>query len=153
MATVFEKIKSLLDKNALFYQLFEHEPVYTSEDAARVRGEDPRIGAKALVFVSDGKPILLVLPGNRRVDTATFKKRFSVKDLRMATADEVFKSTTVPIGAVPPFGNTMGLKTYCDESLLQNEEIAFNAGKHTVTIKMKAEDYKIVVKPEVASFT
>ena len=34
---VFEKIINLLQKNNVNYQLFEHEPVFTSEQAAKVR--------------------------------------------------------------------------------------------------------------------
>jgi Ala-tRNA(Pro) deacylase len=150
---VVDKIKNLLDENKIKYQIFEHEPVYTSEDAARIRGEDPKIGAKSLLFVADSKPILLVLPGDRRVDTAVFKKRFSIKDFRLATSQEVLQYTTVPIGAVHPFGSIANLKTFCDKSLLKNEEIAFNAGAHTVTIKMKAKDYQNIAKPTVTSFT
>lgn len=151
--SVFENIKFVLDKHGVKYEIFEHEPVYTSEDAARVRGENPKIGAKSLLFIADGEPVLLVLPGDRRVDSTIFKKNFSIKDLRLATPKEVMKFTAVPIGAVPPFGSVMDLKTFCDRSLLVNEEIVFNAGEHTVSIKMKAKDYERVVKPTVSSFT
>lgn len=151
--TLFEKIKILLSDNGVKYRQFKHEPVFTSQDAARIRDEDPRIGAKALVFVADGKPILIVIPGDRKVNTSVFKKTYSTKDLRMATPEEVLEYTSVPIGAVPPFGNVIGLKTYCDKNLLQVEDIAFNAGEHTITIKMRAKDYQELVNPIVGSFT
>lgn len=151
--SVFENIKSLLDRYGIKYETFEHEPVYTSEDAARVRGENPEIGAKSLLFIADKRPILIVLPGDRKVDTTLFKNHYSIKDLRLATSQEVLEKTSVPVGAVPPFGNLMNLDTYCDRNLLESDEIVFNAGKHTISIKMKAKDYQRLVKPVVASFT
>jgi len=43
-------IKELLDKNNIHYEVSEHEPVYTSEQAAKVRRVKLRTGAKALVL-------------------------------------------------------------------------------------------------------
>lgn len=151
--SVFENIKSLLDSNRVKYEIFKHEPVYTSEDAARVRGENLKIGAKSLLFIADKKPILIVLPGDKKVNTTVFKNYYSIKDLRLATREEVLKKTSVPIGAVSPFGNLMNLDTYCDRNLLENDEIVFNAGKHTTSIKMKAKDYQKLVEPIIGSFT
>ena len=37
--TAHESILGLLDSNNVSYDRYEHEPVYTSEQAARVRGD------------------------------------------------------------------------------------------------------------------
>ena len=44
-------IRELLDDSRVEYRIFEHEPVYTSEQASRVRGVELKTGVKALVFV------------------------------------------------------------------------------------------------------
>lgn len=141
---VFEEIISLLKKNNITYQLYEHEPVYTSKDAAKIL---------ALVLLADKKPVLLVLPGTKKVDIKKFEKDFSVKDLSFAKAEQVFKLTGLEIGAIPPFGNVMNLPTYVDKSLLNEEEIAFNAGAHTKSIKMKTKYFINLCKPIIASFS
>ena len=56
-------------------------------------------------------------------------------------------------GSVPPFGSVIGLKTYVDRSLLENEEISFNAGSLTNSIKMKLKDYLNVEKPVIEDFS
>lgn len=150
---VFEKILKLLDDNKVAYQLYEHEPVYTSEQAAKLRGTKIEQGAKALVMVADGRPILIVISAANKVESKKFKKSFNIKDLKMATADEVKRITETEIGAVPPFGNLMGLKTFVDKSLGKNKKIVFNAGLHTRSIEMKYKDFERLVKPISGDFS
>jgi len=150
---VFEKIIKLLKENKVNYQLFEHEPVFTSEQASKVRNIKMCQGAKAIIFSADGKPILVVVPGDRRVDTKIFKKLYNIKDLRLLTADEVKELTNLEIGAIPPFGNVMNLTTYVDNSVFENEEIVFNAGAHTKSILMKSKDFQELAKPIVENFS
>lgn len=76
---VFEKIKKSLNSSGVEYEVIEHEPVYTSEDAAKIRDTSLDMGAKALVLMADKKPVLAVLPGNQRMDFKRFKKEFGVK--------------------------------------------------------------------------
>ena len=70
----------------------------------------------------------------------------------LATAEEIMKTTNCVIGAVPPFGNIYGIKTYCDISLLENEEINFNAGTLTDSIRMKTKEWQRIVNPEICEF-
>ena len=56
-------------------------------------------------------------------------------------------------GAVPPFGSIWGLKTYMDDSLQeQGEEINFNAGLRTNSVRMSVADYLRVEEPVVCKF-
>jgi len=147
--TVLEKIKKKLDEASVKYKLFEHEPVYTSEDAARVRGEELSDGAKALVLFGDKNPILCVVPGDKKADFKKIKSHLGIKDLRMATPDEVKELTTLEIGAIPPVGSAMGLSSYYDNSFMLKDKVAFNAGDHKVTIIMNAEDLIKVENPKI----
>ena len=47
---------------------------------------------------------------------------------------------------MPPFGNLYGMEVFVDESLSQDEEIAFNAGSHTELIKLAYRDFESLVK-------
>lgn len=152
-STVFEKIKELLDANQVRYDLYEHETVYTSEQAAKIRDTKIEQGAKALVMFADEKPIMLVVPGNRKVDSKQFKTKFQIKDLRMATPEEVKQLTKTEIGAVPPFGNIFKFPLYVDSALAENERIAFSAGLHTRSIKMPYKDFERLSKPKIDSFS
>ncbi len=152
-APVLDRIRTMLDSRGVRYQYMEHAPVFTSEEAARVRGTDPHEGAKALLFQADGRPVLLVLPGDMRVDSRAFKRQFGVKDLRMVSAEELKQLTGLEPGAVPPFGSVLGVPTYLDEKLAAGPRMSFNAGSRTQSLQMAAADFMSVEKPTVARFS
>lgn len=149
----FDTIIGLLNKNSVSYKLYKHEPVYTSEQAAKVRGDiGLSQGAKALVLQADGEFILFVLPGNLRADLEKLQEILKVKKLRMASRESVKARTGLEVGSIPPFGSVIGLKTYVDSRLGENKEIAFNVARHDRSIKMKFEDFVKLEKPEIINF-
>lgn len=147
--TVLEKIKNLLDQANVEYKELEHDPVYTSKDAAEIRDEDVSNGAKALVLIGDKSPVLTVVPGDKKVDFKKVKSYLEIDDLRMATPEEVKEITTLEIGAIPPVGKALGLSSYFDNSFLLKDKVAFNAGDHCTSIIMSAEDLIKVEQPEI----
>jgi len=153
MSSAYDKIIELLGTNSIEYELYEHEPVYTSEQAARVRGDvNIHQGAKALVLQADKKFILFVLPADLRADLDALQRELKVKKLRMASKESVEAKTGLTVGSIPPFGSVIGLKTFLDSRLSDNDEIAFNAARHDKSIKMKYKDYVAIEKPKVINF-
>jgi aspartyl-tRNA synthetase len=150
---VYDQIVAMLKNAHMLFDAYEHAPVHTSEEAAKVRNTNPHEGAKALVLYADGKPLMIVVPGDMKVDMKEFKHQFDVRDLRMATPEEVLKHTGVAIGAVPPFGHIFGLPLYVDRALQENERVVFNAGLHNKSIRLKESDWEIVAKPVVGNFS
>lgn len=152
------KIKTLLEKNGFWFECFEHEPVRTSEEAAKIRPDySLRQGAKAIIVrvkEKGGKKYfsMLVIPGDKRFNTDKVKELLNTKDIRFATEEEVKEITEgVEPGGVPPFGNLFGLKVIADPSLFKNEKIIFNAGDRSYSVAMHSNDYRDIVKPEVES--
>ena len=151
-----EKIKNILKAKHIAFDLFEHAPVRTSEEAANIRtGYKLEQGAKAIVVRVKvpglGKKfVMFVLPGNKRFDTDKIKRNIGFVDIRFATEQEVFEITGgVLPGGVPPFGNIFNLEVYVDVSLFNNDRIIFNAGDRSCSIGIKSSDYKIIVNPTV----
>jgi Ala-tRNA(Pro) deacylase len=143
------KIKELLNANKIQYEEFEHEPVYTSEQAAKVRNYPIDSGAKSLLLKSRSEFLLAVLPGGKRLDSKKFKEVAGIGDFRFALPEEVKEIMGCEIGACYPFGNIIEVKTFVDKSLLANEHIIFNPGVHDKSIKIKVEDYLIVCNPNI----
>jgi len=147
--SVHDQILSKLNKQGVSYQYLVHQPVMSSEEAAKVRGTSLQQAAKALVLQADKEFILYVLPGDQRADLDQLQKHLGVKKLAMASRDSVFQKTGVKVGAVPPFGSFMSLKTYLAAAMQEQEKIAFNAGDHERSVIMELEDYLRLEKPEV----
>lgn len=153
MSEILHKIISKLDLAGVAYESFEHVPVITSEDAARVRDTDMSMGAKALIFLADGEPIVVVVPGDKKLDLGKFKKLFDVKDLAMADDEKLKNITGLSKGAVPPMGSVFGIRTFFSEDFLHKDMVAFNAGSHTNSVCMKAEDLVKVENPTFGDFS
>lgn len=151
--SVTERLERWLREAGVPFHLLEHEPVFTSEEAARVRGTPPEAGAKALVVKADERPIHLVLPGNRRVDNARLRALLGTRKIRFVTPEELLELTGCTPGAVPPFGNLFGLPVLVDEALTGCEHIAFNAGSNSVSITMRCDDFVRRSGARVESFT
>lgn len=155
---LFEKIKKLLNENKVEYELFEHEHVHTSEDAAKVRGTKIEQAAKAIIIRSkSGKLAQFVLGGDRKIDLKIIKKEIlGEKNVSLASPEEVLKATGCTIGSVPPFAKLFDepMQQYFDKDLLGTQEyIVFSAGTHNDSIKMKSVDFVRVNKPIVELFS
>ena len=147
--TVFERLIALLQSKGAAYTESRHAPVYTSEEAAQVRGTTLASGAKALICKADGSFALFVLPGNRRLDSKAVRRTFGFRSMRFATREEVEQLTTLLPGSIPPFGSLFGFTTYCDSSLGDNASINFNAGDHSISVSMTFADYEKAEQPHL----
>ena len=152
--SVLEKIREFLDENGVEYRELHHEATLTSEDSARVRGEDVRIGGKALLLKVGESFRLFVLSAALRIDSRAIRAHFEVRKTRFASAAELKELTGLVPGSVPPFGEPiLPFDLYVDESILENDRIAFNAGSLTDSVFMVVEDYTRVAKATIFRFS
>ena len=141
-----------LDSLGIPYQKLEHEVVTTSEAAAGARASRLEQGAKALIVKAPDRYVHLILSAALRVDNNKLRRLLGTRKLRFATAEELWDLTGCRPGAVPPFGNLFGLETYMDDALLAEEEVYFNCGSHTVSLRMKRADLQRATGATVAEF-
>ncbi len=138
----------MLDGAGAIYRQVHHAATLTSEDSARARGEELRIGGKALLLKVGVQFRLFVLSAERKPDSDAIKQKFGVKKVRFATPEELLELTGLVPGSVPPFGEPiLPFELYVDPSTFENEKIAFNAGSLTDSIVMLAEDYRRIATP------
>lgn len=148
-ATVLDRIRELLRENQISFREVEHEATFTSEESARVRGEELSVGAKALLLKADDAFYLFVLPADRKLDSAAVKRKLQVKKTRFASADELMELTGLVPGSVPPFGEpVLPFTLYADDSIgSMVDRVAFNAGSLTNSIVMTASDWNGLARP------
>jgi Ala-tRNA(Pro) deacylase len=147
MATVFERLSELLTQAGVPFTVTRHAAVFTSEEAATVRGAPLSSGAKALVIKAGDGFVLLVIPADRKLDSKKARAALGQKSIRFATREEVGEVTGLQPGAIPPFGSLFGLRTLVDPALGLNSAINFNAGDHAISIQMSFGHYEEVERP------
>jgi Ala-tRNA(Pro) deacylase len=150
--TPFERLSDYLQQQKTPFDVIHHAPVFTSEQAAEVRGTTLASGAKALICKADDRMVMIVLPADRKLASKQTRKEIGIKSLRFATREEVEQVTNLTPGSIPPFGSLFGLTTYCDARLAEQSRINFNAGDHSISISMSYDDYKAAEKPLLGTF-
>jgi Ala-tRNA(Pro) deacylase len=150
---VFQKIVDALNREKMQYEVLEHKAVFTSKEAAEARGTELKQGCKALILKTEEGFVQAVVPADREIDLKQFQRITLFKQVEMAHAPDVKRATGCDIGAVPPTGNLMGLKTWFDKRITENEIVAFNAGSHHKSIKMRSKDLRQIVSPVIAEFS
>jgi Ala-tRNA(Pro) deacylase len=150
--SVYTSIIARLDEQAMQYTTEHHEPTITSVDAAKVRGVSLHAGAKALVIRGNKSKQhwLFVMPADLRLSSA---KVTAIIGEKFSFAPDPEAVTGCVRGSVPPLGSILGLKTYCDVKLAENEMIHFNAGSLTDSVTMRYDDYVRLEKPMLIDIT
>jgi Ala-tRNA(Pro) deacylase len=150
--SVFQRVEALLLERGVPFDVMRHAPVYTSQEAAAIRGTPLASGAKALVCKGDDAVVMFVVPADRKLDSKAIRQSRGWRKLRFVTREEVLEITGLEPGSIPPFGSLFGLRTFCDERLGLNEKINFNAGDHSISVSMRYADYVRVESPELGEF-
>jgi len=111
----------------------------TTADAYASLGVTAADIAKSILFIAkDGSPHMVIITGDRRVDTKKLK-RIVGKEVRIAKADEVLRHTGNEVGGVSPLGCDVVPK-YLDRSLLEKEWVHASAGSAYATLLIRTKD-------------
>jgi prolyl-tRNA editing enzyme YbaK/EbsC (Cys-tRNA(Pro) deacylase) len=100
----------------------------TAEDAASAVGCALGQIVKSLVFLCDGRPILVLVPGDRRADPSKVRAAAGCTKAKVASADDVRKATGFEPGAVAPFPLSVVQDVFIDHTLLAHEVVWVGAG-------------------------
>lgn len=144
------KLRQVLDKEHVKYQIINHLPAYTAQQIAEAAHITGREMAKTVMIKADGKLVMIVWPATEKLNLSKIKQLLKAKALQLATEDE-FKKTfpECEVGAMPPFGNLYGIEVYASDLFTKSEKIAFNGGSHTEIVKMAWKDYDKLVHPHM----
>ena len=134
------KTQSIIEKLGIDARIIWHDVRgATTADAYASLGVTAADIAKSILFVAkDGSPHMVIIAGDRRVDTKKLK-RIVGKEVRIAKADEVLKHTGNEVGGVSPLG-CEAVPKYLDRSLLEKEWVHASAGSAYATLLIRTKD-------------
>ncbi|MBU0732421.1 YbaK/EbsC family protein [Patescibacteria group bacterium] len=153
-----KKLLKLLDDNKVKYEVVEHRKVYTALDRTATQKQDPKLTAKTLVMKLDSEHAIAMLPANKNLDTAKFKKvvntarkkagEKAIKKISFAKEPWMKKNLIGKVGATPPFGSLFKMPTYMDGPLLNQKKLQVSSGEYTESIEIKSQDL-LKLEPEL----
>ena len=100
----------------------------TAEEAARAIGCELSTIVKSLVFDCDGRPVVVMVPGDRKADAPKVAAAVGAARARIAGPDRVQEVTGFEPGAVAPFPLARVDRVLIDKSLLVHERVWIGAG-------------------------
>ena len=148
------KIRDFLDSHHIRYFIISHSPAYTAQEIAAAAHVPGKELAKTVMVTIDGKLAMAVLPASNKLDFDKLKDAAGTGNVVLASEEDfadMFPGCEV--GAMPPFGNLYGMKTYVAEELAEDAEIVFSAGNHKELLRLSYTDFERLVKPDVIAMS
>ena len=125
-ATVF------LKANRVAYTEHEYEYVEHggTEVSAQSLGVPEHEVVKTLVMQDEaGKPLLVLMHGDRKVSTKNLARQAGVKRIEPCTPEAAQRHSGYQVGGTSPFGTRKRLPVYMERSILDLPKIYINAGR------------------------
>lgn len=116
------------------------EGTKTSADAARAVGCRLSAIAKSLVFIAGDEPVLILMSGDKRVDTAKLAAVCGAAWARRAGLDEARQHTGYAAGGTPAFGLANPIRVFADVGLRRHAEVWSAAGTPTTVYPIALAD-------------
>ena len=141
-----EKVYESLDNMGIKYEIVNHPPALTTQEADEYIEGKKGIRSKTM-FMSDKKKrhfYLLILDDSKRLDIKKIGEIIEEKGLKMGNEEKLKEKMNLQFGVVSPFGllNNIekDIKIYVDKELLSEDIITFHPNENTATIFIKMED-------------
>ena len=132
----------LRGKNVPFKEIHLSEVPKSSQDVERLYGCPLHQVLKTLVFVSENKPVVVVVPGDRRASLSKLRSLTGVNSLRIAKPDEVLSISGYTVGGVTPFGIESDVIMAIDSSVFEMDMVNIGSGKAEIGIELSSQKLK-----------
>lgn len=130
-----------------------NSPAKTAERTAALLGLHLDEVVKSVVFMVKDKPILTIVPGDRRASYKKVKEILGVSKLRLASSQEVTDLTGYVLGATPPLAHRTSLYTLIDQSIVDKKVLYTGGGEVNAMLKIRPQDLIRATEGKVADIT
>jgi prolyl-tRNA editing enzyme YbaK/EbsC (Cys-tRNA(Pro) deacylase) len=145
-----ERVAAVLRARGIDARLEEFtEGTPTAAAAARAAGCDVAEIVKSIVFVCDRRPVLALVPGDRRADASKVAAAAGADGARTARPEEVVAATGFEPGAVAPFPAPNVARVLLDRTLLECELVWAGAGSPTHMLGIAPVDLARAARAEI----
>jgi len=137
----YNYLKRFLEKKGIWYRFIDKPETVHTVDAAKAAGVDLKRLTKNLVSETEtGEHVLLIVPGDCRVNLKAAAKALGVKRVRLVSFENAEEISGYPPGGTPSIGHKERLRTVIDRSLLNYETIYCGGGSRDKLLELKTDD-------------
>src|SRR3989344_5145759 len=135
-------LENFLREHHVTYDVVRHAHTATSmQTAAEAHVPGDRL-VKSVIVEDDQGFLMVALPSTHRLELGWLHRQLQ-RRVGLATEDEfaeLFKDCEP--GAIPPIGAAYGIETLVDDSLLQGDDVYFEAGDHEELIHVSGTQFQ-----------
>ncbi len=133
----------VLEAHDVPYQVFTYPPArHSALEVAELAGVSPAQVYKTLVVQRErGKPILVMIPGDRQLNLKRLAAAIGEKKLHMAPHSEAERLTGLKVGGISALALlNRGFDIYLDQSATGQSDIYVSAGQRGVNLTLAVGD-------------
>lgn len=143
---MYQKVADRLNELGIPFQIVEHEPALTTEQADRFIEGIEGVRTKTMFLTNKKKRnfYLVIMDDAKRLDMDVFKDIVEEKQIKMASAETLNDKMMLPPGVVSPFGllnnKDKDIHVYFDQEIVSEERMSFHPNTNEKTIFVNTQD-------------
>ena len=143
---MYQKVVDQLNELGIPFQIVEHEPALTTEQADRFIEGIEGVRTKTIFLTNKKKRnfYLVIMDDAKRLDMDVFKEIVEENRIKMASAETLNDKMMLLPGTVSPFGllnnRDKDIQVYFDQEIVSEERMCFHPNTNEKTIFVNKED-------------
>ena len=143
---MYQEVVDKLNELGIPFQIVEHEPVLTTEQADRFIEGIEGVRTKTMFLTNKKKRnfYLVIIDDAKRLDMDVFKEIVEENRIKMASAETLNDKMMLLPGTVSPFGllnnRDKDIQVYFDQEIVSEERMCFHPNTNEKTIFVNTED-------------
>ncbi len=115
-------------------------PVNNASSMAEILGLKPKEVVKTLLFMADDKPVMAMVPGDRKADKVKIKQHLKAEKVTFASENEIRTIADYLATALPPVGLKRPVTTIIDKRIKTGDIVYTAGGSPNVVLKIRVVD-------------
>ena len=143
---MYQKVVDRLNELGIPFQIVEHEPVLTTEQADHFIEGIEGVRTKTMFLTNKKKRnfYLVIIDDAKRLDMDVFKEIVEENRIKMASAEMLNDKMMLLPGTVSPFGllnnRDKDIQVYFDQEIVSEERMCFHPNTNEKTIFVNTQD-------------
>ena len=142
----YEKVVEVLNVLDIPFDIVEHEPALTTEQADSFIEGIEGVRTKTMFLTNKKKTAyyLLIMDDQKRLDMNLLKELIGANRIRMASSESLFEKMNLPAGVVSPFGllnnAEKDIQVYFDKEIMSEKRMSFHPNTNEKTLFVDTVD-------------
>jgi Cys-tRNA(Pro)/Cys-tRNA(Cys) deacylase len=147
-------LESYLKRKNIWYLFIQKPETIHTADAAVVAGIELRKITKNLVCeTSEREYVLLIIPGDRRVNLKRVAEVLKVRNVHLVPFEEAEEISGYPPGGTPSVGHKAKIRVVIDKSILGYETVYCGGGTRDRLLELRTRDILRLNNATIAEIT